>query len=120
MNDASSASTANTRIRGVVAAIATPITESREPDHDRFIALARHLLDGGCDGLNVLGTTGEATSFTVEQRMAVMTAAANAGLPLKRLMVGTGAAAIGDAVCLSRHAASLGFAGALVLPPFYY
>ena len=36
------------------------------------------------------------------------------------MMVGTGAAAVGDAVKLSRHAASLGFAGALVLPPFYY
>ena len=35
-------------------------------------------------------------------------------------MVGTGAAAIADAVALTRHAAELGFAGALVLPPFYY
>ena len=42
------------------------------------------------------------------------------GLPLERLMVGTGAAAIADAVALTRHAAELGFAGALVLPPFYY
>jgi len=36
------------------------------------------------------------------------------------LMVGTGAAALSDAVALTRHAAGLGFAGALVLPPFYY
>jgi 4-hydroxy-tetrahydrodipicolinate synthase len=42
------------------------------------------------------------------------------GLPLHRLMVGTGAAAVSDAVALTRHAAELGFAGALVLPPFYY
>ena len=35
-------------------------------------------------------------------------------------MVGTGAAATADAVALTRHAAELGFAGALVLPPFYY
>ena len=42
------------------------------------------------------------------------------GLPLDRLMVGTGAAAVSDAVALTRHAADLGFAGALVLPPFYY
>jgi 4-hydroxy-tetrahydrodipicolinate synthase len=43
-----------------------------------------------------------------------------AGLPLDRMMVGTGAAAVADAVALTRHAADLGFAGALVLPPFYY
>jgi 4-hydroxy-tetrahydrodipicolinate synthase len=42
------------------------------------------------------------------------------GLPLHRLMVGTGAAAVSDAVALTRHAAELGFGGALVLPPFYY
>jgi 4-hydroxy-tetrahydrodipicolinate synthase len=49
-----------------------------------------------------------------------MTAYKDAGLPMDRLMVGTGAAAVSDAVALTRHAASLGFAGALVLPPFYY
>jgi 4-hydroxy-tetrahydrodipicolinate synthase len=70
--------------------------------------------------LNVLGTTGEATSFSLEQRKRVMTSYRDAGLPLDRLMVGTGAASIADAVALTRHAADLGFAGALVLPPFYY
>jgi 4-hydroxy-tetrahydrodipicolinate synthase len=35
-------------------------------------------------------------------------------------MVGTGAAAVSDAIALTRHAAELNFAGALVLPPFYY
>jgi 4-hydroxy-tetrahydrodipicolinate synthase len=39
---------------------------------------------------------------------------------MDRLMVGTGAAAVADAVALTRHAAELGFAGALLLPPFYY
>src|SRR5581483_6910347 len=50
----------------------------------------------------------------------VMDAYKQNGLPLDRLMVGTGAAAVSDAVALTRHAAELGFAGALVLPPFYY
>ena len=68
----------------------------------------------------MLGTTGEATSFSLEQRKAVMTAYKQTGLPLDRLMVGTGAAATSDAIALTRHAAELGFAGALVLPPFYY
>ena len=68
----------------------------------------------------MLGTTGEATSFSLDERKRVMSAYRDAGLPLNRLMVGTGAAAIADAVALTRHAAELGFAGALVLPPFYY
>jgi 4-hydroxy-tetrahydrodipicolinate synthase len=107
-------------LSGVIAAVATPIGEDGAPDLKRAVNLARTLLDNGCDGLNVLGTTGEATSFSRDERKAVMSAYKAAGLPLDRLMVGTGAAAVSDAVALTRHAAELGFAGALVLPPFYY
>jgi 4-hydroxy-tetrahydrodipicolinate synthase len=107
------------RLHGVIAATPTPITAGFDPDLPRFITLSRWLLDNGCDALNVCGTTGEATSLTLAQRMAIMRAAAEA-LPLKRLMTGTGAAAVGDAVALTKHAAALGFAGALLLPPFYY
>jgi 4-hydroxy-tetrahydrodipicolinate synthase len=107
-------------LSGVIAAIATPIDDSGTPDLKRAMNLARFLLDNGCDGLNVLGTTGEATSFSLAERKLVMDAYKANGLPLNRLMVGTGAAAIADAVALTRHAAELGFAGALVLPPFYY
>ncbi|HTQ83825.1 MAG TPA: dihydrodipicolinate synthase family protein [Pseudolabrys sp.] len=108
------------RLSGVIAAVATPIDEKGAPDLKRATDLARYLLDNGCDGLNVLGTTGEATSFSRDERKSVMSAYKAAGLPLDRLMVGTGAAAVSDAVALTCHAAELGFAGALVLPPFYY
>ncbi len=107
-------------LSGVIAAVATPIDAGGAPDLKRATDLARHLLDNGCDGLNVLGSTGEATSFSVDERKAVMTAYKNNGLPLDRLMVGTGAASVSDAIALTRHAAELGFGGALVLPPFYY
>ncbi len=108
------------RLSGVIAAIATPVDENGAPDLKRAVNLARYLLDNGCDGLNVLGTTGEATSFSVDERKSVMDAYKANGLPLQRLMVGTGAASVADAVALTRHAAEFGFAGALVLPPFYY
>jgi len=108
------------KLTGVIAAVATAVDETGAPDAARSTTLARFLLDTGCDGLNVLGTTGEATSFSLDQRKAVMSAYKSAGLPLDRLMVGTGAAATADAVALTKHAAELGFAGALILPPFYY
>ena len=108
------------RLSGVIAAIATAVDENGEPDCARSTALAKFLLDHGCDALNVLGTTGEATSFSTEQRRKLMSAYREAGLPMERLMVGTGAAAVRDAVELTRHAAVLGFAAALLLPPFYY
>jgi 4-hydroxy-tetrahydrodipicolinate synthase len=100
------------QLSGVIAAIATAVDETGAPDCARSTALARFLLANGCDGLNVLGTTGEATSFSLEERKRVMTAYRDAGLPMERLMVGTGAASVADAIALTRHAAELGFAGA--------
>ena len=108
------------KLSGVIAAIATPIDAKGAPEVKRATDLARYLLENGCDALNVLGTTGEATSFSREERMSVMNAYRASGLPMDRLMVGTGAAAVSDAIALTRHAAELGFAAALVLPPFYY
>jgi len=107
-------------LSGVIAAIATPVQEDGAPDLTRAVKLARFLLENGCDGLNVLGTTGEATSFSVAERLSVMKAYKENGLPLERLMVGTGAAATSDAIALTKAAQELGFGGALVLPPFYY
>ncbi|MEM7692107.1 MAG: dihydrodipicolinate synthase family protein [Pseudomonadota bacterium] len=107
-------------LSGVIAAVVTPITRSFEPDVDRLITRMRYLLDHGCDGINLLGTTGEATSFSAIQRETVMRSIARAGLPMHRVMVGTGAANVRDAVSLSKVAEECGFAAALVLPPFYY
>jgi len=108
------------RLRGVVAATATPVDAEFRPDLERLVRHCRALLDGGCDAINLLGTTGEATAFGVEQRIAVMRAIAESGLPLDRFMVGTGIPALDETVRLTRVACDLGFAGALVLPPFYY
>ena len=108
------------RLRGVIAATATPIDADFRPDLGRLVRHCRALLDGGCDAINLLGTTGEATAFGVEQRIAVMRAIAESGLPLDRFMVGTGVPALDETVRLTRVACDLGFAGALVLPPFYY
>jgi Dihydrodipicolinate synthetase family len=84
--------------------------------------LAKHcgwLLEaGGCDAVNLLGTTGEATSFSVQQRLAAMSRVSRSGLPMSRLMVGTGAAALADALALTKAADDLGFAGVLLVPPF--
>lgn len=77
------------RLSGVIAAVPTPIDAAGRPHTGRFLAHARWALANGCDGLNVLGTTGEATSFSRQERENVMRAAAD-GLDRSRLMVGTG------------------------------
>ena len=83
-----------TRLRGVIAAAATPLNADFSIDTERLIQHCRALLTEGCDGINLLGTTGEATSFSVEQRLAAMQAVARSGLPMSQFMVGTGAASL--------------------------
>jgi 4-hydroxy-tetrahydrodipicolinate synthase len=105
---------------GVFCAALTPLNDSLEPDVPAAATHCARLLAAGCNGINLLGTTGEATSLSTGQRIAVMSGIAAAGLPLARFMVGTGAAALEDAVRLTSEALALGFAGQLVIPPFYF
>lgn len=107
-------------LRGVYAAVLTPFTDALEPDLPRFVAHCRWLLASGCDGLAPLGTTGEANSLSVAQRLAIIDAAATAGLPLGKFIFGGGSCALADAVTVTKAMLAAGAGGALLLPPFYY
>ncbi|MEH3116690.1 MAG: dihydrodipicolinate synthase family protein [Methylorubrum populi] len=110
----------NLHPRGVFCAALTPLTPDYAPDHAPFVEHARRLLDQGCDGIALLGTTGEANAFSVGQRKALLEAALAGGIAPERLMPGTGVAALAETVELTRHAVSLGVTTVVMLPPFYY
>ncbi|MBI1773816.1 MAG: dihydrodipicolinate synthase family protein [Proteobacteria bacterium] len=107
-------------LEGVFAAVATPVDAAGRVDHGRFADHCRWLLAEGCHGLTPWGTSGESTSFTVEERMDALDRLVAAGIQPKMMAAGTGAAALGDAVKLTRHAVGHGVAGVLVLPSFYF
>ena len=106
--------------RGVWAPALTPVDARGEPDAARFVAHARWLLDTGCHGIGLFGTTSEANSFSITQRMRLLEATVQAGIPAGKLMVGTGCCALADSIALTRHAVELGCPHMLMLPPFYY
>lgn len=108
------------RLRGIWSAALTPITVDLYPDARKAIAYYHDLLARGCDGLNVLGTTGEAMSFSVEQRVQFMESLAASDLATDRIMVGTGASSLADTARLTRAAFECGFAAVLLMPPFFY
>ncbi len=107
-------------IAGIWAAVLTPIDADLAPDAAKALPYYCELLGQGCDGINVMGTTGEAMSFSADQRVRYMEALVAGGLPLHRAMVGTGAASLADAIRLTRAALQWGFAAALILPPFFF
>lgn len=106
--------------RGVFAAVLTPLNANGSPDLGRMTAHCQWLLANGCDGLGVLGTTGEANSFTIEERIAIVEGLVERGVPAETMMPGTGCCAVGDTVTLTRAALDAGAPGVLMLPPFYY
>ncbi len=109
-----------TPLTGLWVPASTPFTADGAVDEARLVRHCRGLLDDGAAGLAVLGTTSEANSLTLAERRRVIDAPVAAGIAAGRLLPGTGACAIDDAVELSRHAAEISCAGVLLLPPFYY
>jgi 4-hydroxy-tetrahydrodipicolinate synthase len=108
------------RFSGVLVPVLTPFKADLSPDTGRFVRYCRWLLDQGVDGLAVFGTTSEANSMSVDERMAQLDALVDSGVPGDRLMPGTGACALSDAVRVTSHAVKHGCRGVLMLPPFYY
>ena len=106
-------------MQGVIAAIPTPVDQSGRPQRAAFADHGRWVLANGCDGLNVLGSTGEANSFDHAARVEVM-GWASADFGPDRLMVGTGTPSLAETVALTAAADDLGYGVALVLPPYYY
>ncbi len=106
--------------RGVVVPALTPFTKDGAPDQRRFVGFCRWLMQEGADGLAVFGTTSEANSLSMSEKMELLDAAIEAGIPASRFMPGTGACALPDAVALTRHAMAKGCGAVLMLPPFYY
>lgn len=107
------------RIRGVLAPVLTPFLPDLSPDVGRFVAHCRWLI-GQQAGLAIFGTNSEAASVGLSERLALTDALLAAGVPASRMMPGTGACALPDAVTLTRHAVHSGAAGCLVLPPFFF
>ena len=107
-------------LRGVIAPMLTPFNGDLTIAHDLFAHHARHLLETGCVGLAPFGTTGEALSLGIEERMAALDRLLERGVPPKALIPGTGLTNLPDTIRLTRHAVDRGCAGALVLPPFYF
>lgn len=106
--------------RAVIAPNLTPFNADLSLDAALYVVHAKRLLADGCTALAPFGTTGEAASLGMNERMALLEALVAAGVAPDRLIPGTGLTALPDTVRLCRHALELGVSGVMVLPPFYY
>ncbi len=104
---------------GALAPVVTPFGSDRRVDVGRLVAHCRRLLAVDC-GLAVFGTNSEGTSLSAGEKIDLLDALVDAGLPPARMMPGSGHPSITDTVRVAAHATAKGCGGTLMLPPFYY
>ena len=107
-------------IRGIIAPILTPFDDDLSVATNLYTAHAKWLMEQGCAGLVPFGTTGEALSVGIDERIAAIQALIDSGIDPKRLMPGTGLSNVPDTARLSRACLDMGCAGVMTLPPFYF
>jgi len=106
-------------IRGAITPLITPFHPDGAIDFETITRLVDWQLEHGSHGISVGGSTGEPTSQTVEERIAVMRAAASAIDGRAPFLPGTGTARLEETLELTAEAERLGASGALVVAPYY-
>ncbi len=105
---------------GVIAPLITPFGDDGAPDFERFVSHGEWLMANGCTGLAPFGTTSEANSLGLEERMELLEELIDGGIDPTKLLPGTGMCSLTDAITLTQHAVEMECGGCLMLPPFYY
>ena len=106
--------------RGVIAPILTPFNDDLSIATDLYVVHARWLFEQGCAGIAPFGTTGEALSVGIDERIAAIRALLDGGIDPARVIPGTGLTNIADTARLSRACLDMGCAAVMTLPPFYF
>ena len=107
-------------LRGVLPALATPLTRDGTVDEPAVERLVEHVLAGGVHGLLPLGSTGEAASLDGPARRKLLAAVVKAAAGRVPVLSGVVQSQLGAARADVKAAAELGAVAALVAPPYYY
>ena len=108
------------KMTGVMTPILTPFNDDLSFAPDLYISHAKWLLEQGIHYIAPFGTTGEALSMTVAERLAAVDVIVNDGIDPAVMMPGTGLCNLDDTVTLCRHAIEKGCRAVMTLPPFFY
>lgn len=105
---------------GVNTAVLTPIHKDYSVNHRLLFDHCNSIVDRGGNGIILLGTTGEANSFSSAERMDILDHLCSAGFNKDLIMVSTGTCSVTGTIDLTRHAVMSGVCNVLIMPPFYY
>lgn len=104
---------------GVCPALVTPFHESGSIDFDAFAKLIDHQISSGVDAVCVCGTTGEASTLSMQEHNQLVEFCVDHVNGRVKVIAGTGSNNTAVAVELSRAAQTLGADGLLIVTPYY-
>ena len=108
------------KISGVFSAALTPVKSDLSINKDLYLRHCQYLMREGHDGLAIFGTTGEANSFSIQEKKDHIDFLITNRIDPKILMPGTGSSSLKEAIDMTKHASSHKVRAVLLLPPFYY
>ena len=109
----------STRLGTLLTAMVTPFGPDGSLDLPAAARLANHLVDAGCDGLVISGTTGESPTTTDAEKLALLRAVLEAVGDRARVIAGAGTYDTAHSVQLAKACAAEGAHGLLVVTPYY-
>ena len=107
-------------INGIWSPCLTPVTSKFTIDDARLFEHVDWLFGSGCHGVTLFGTTSEAPSFSISQRIETLEYLVRSGIDPETLMIGNGFTAGDDTHTVTRHALEIGCRYVLTVPPFYF
>ncbi len=107
------------RLGTVLTAMVTPFKPDGSLDTETAARLATHLVDVGCDGLVLSGTTGESPTTTDDEKVALLATVLEAVGDRARVITGAGTYDTAHSVHLAKACAAEGAHGLLVVTPYY-
>jgi 4-hydroxy-tetrahydrodipicolinate synthase len=107
------------RLGTLLTAMVTPLRADGSLDTTAAAQLANHLVDAGCDGLVVSGTTGESPTTTDDEKRELLRVVLEAVGDRARVIAGAGTYDTAHSVRLAKACAAEGAHGLLVVTPYY-
>jgi 4-hydroxy-tetrahydrodipicolinate synthase len=110
---------ASARLGTLLTAMVTPFKPDGSVDTVTAARLAGHLVDTGCDGLVLSGTTGESPTTTDAEKLELLGAVLEAVGDRARIIAGAGTYDTAHSIHLAKACAAEGAHGLLVVTPYY-
>ena len=106
-------------IKGIFAASMSILDKNLTLDLNKTTIHAENLIDQGCHGVAIFGSTGQAQLISVSEKISLLNKLSSNKYNDKYI-IGTGLNSLGETINLMKIATSLGFDKFLIMPPAYY